>query len=137
MARSVASAAAAAVALAVLLALLTLATPSASSAGKAKEKAVDTYCSPTGDYCTEVVRKKGSYFFKLVTFAHRGKARFCAQPKGRRKTCRRTKLRNDGDGVYLARINWNRKFPSKGSARRKVTVFAQGSRLGRALSFKP
>lgn len=108
-----------------------------TAGAQGNEKAVDTYCSPTGDYCTEITRQGSKFFFKLVTFAHRGKAKFCVRPKGGRKTCNKAKLRDDGDDVFLARINWNRNYPSKGKARRKVTIFARDGRLGPALRFKP
>lgn len=117
---------------------LLLGGPLAATAAAQGERAVDTYCSQTGDYCTEITRKGRRYFFKLVTFAHRGKARFCVNPKGPKpRRCKRRRLRNDGDGVYLARINWNRNYPSKGKKRRRVTTFAGGSKLGPALVFKP
>lgn len=107
------------------------------ASAKAKTRAVDTYCSPTGDYCTEITRKGGKHKFKLVTFAHRGKAKFCVKPKGRKKDCKSRKLKADGDGIFVAKIGFEKNFPSRSGLKRKVTVSNSGAKLGPALKFRP
>ena len=98
--------------------------------------AASSYCSPTGDYCTQIFKRDGHRHFALRTFSHRGQVKFCVAGPNGNKTCRNRRLRKSGNGIYVARIRWDTNFPKAGRGTYRVRVYWEGYRLGPALTFR-
>ncbi len=115
----------------IALLLLALAAPASASA-----QARDSYCSPTGDYCTSVTERGGGYLLRLATFSFRGPVRVCVEPPKGRGTCKRFQIRKGKAGIYVSSVRWGRHFPDRGKGTYRVRWQKFGSTLGPALSFK-
>lgn len=103
-------------------------------ADKAKGSTLDSYCSPTGDYCLAVTRRHGRIKFEISTFSFSGKYEICVKgPAGRE--CKSSKLRDEGN-LYSDRVDWLKKFDSAGPGRQKVVWKLSGTTLGEALHFQ-
>ena len=94
-----------------------------------------SYCSPTGDYCTQVKKKDGRVYLRLATFSFRGWVRVCVRDPRDWRTCRVSRLRKRG-GLYRSSILWNRRYPNAGRGSYRVRWYWQGNRLGPALTFR-
>ena len=98
-------------------------------------QAASSYCSPSGDYCTQVKKKDGRVYLRLGTFSFRGWVRVCVRdPRGRR-VCRASRLRSRR-GLYRSSILWNRRYPGGGRGVYRVRWYWEGNRLGPALTFR-
>ncbi len=108
----------------------------ATSAAEARAKVIDSYCSPTGDYCVAIRKADGQFHFRLARFGRWGKQTVCVKLETRVcRTYRRNKL---GSDLYEWRANW-RAFPDQGGGRYSVRWFdkAGGYPVGPALHFRP
>jgi hypothetical protein len=94
-----------------------------------------SYCSPSGDFCTEVVRQGDDAILRIGTFAHRGRYRLCVTAPDGSRVCKRFRLRNDGDGLYVSRVRWSRHYPDEGRGVYRVR-WQQSGNLGPRLSFR-
>ncbi len=115
--------------------MLADATPAdGSSGGSAPEPQVlDRYCSPSGDYCTGIVERRGQ--IKLVLSASfGGEYEICVRSPDR-KRCRDSRLKPTG-GPYLNAVDWRRRFADDGPGRYKVVWRMFGEKLGETLSFR-
>src|SRR4051812_22564966 len=56
--------------------------PTAAQAG-----VVDSYCHPTGDYCTGALKQKRRIKLKIATFSFRGSYGLCVRTPRRRTFC--------------------------------------------------
>ena len=117
----------------VLAALVSLtAIPAASAASSV----VDSYCSPTGDYCTLIVKKAdGSIVFSIRAFANYfGQAEACVKKDTR--ACRSTSPRKD-NGLYFWNIRRQGNYPNEGPGEYKVRWRdSGGNAIGPALYFR-
>lgn len=100
----------------------------------AKRATLDSYCSPSGDFCTAVTRRADRIKFELSTFSFSGKYEICVRGPADRE-CKTSKLQNDGD-LYSDRVDWLRKFDSAGPGRQKVVWKLSGTKLGETLHFR-
>ena len=98
-----------------------------------KRSVVDSYCSPTGDYCTGITIRRQRVKFEIGTFAFRGRYELCVRA-GSRKDCEFFRLERDHD-VYTDKIDWARHFPSA-PGEYKVAWKKFGHRLGPQLGFR-
>jgi hypothetical protein len=112
--------------LAVALLLLSAATAEARS----------SYCSPTGDYCTSVQKKRGDVLLRVATFSFRGSVRLCVRAPDGTATCKRFRLLRGRAGIYASTKGWKRHFPDKGHGVYRVRWQAGGANLGPRLSFR-
>jgi hypothetical protein len=94
------------------------------------------YCSPTGDFCTAVVRQGDDAIFRIGTFAFGGRYRLCVTAPDRSRRCKRFRLRPQGGGVLGSRVRWSRHFPGKGRGLYRVRWRKFGNNLGPRLSFR-
>ena len=99
-------------------------------------EARSSYCSPTGDYCTQVFKRNGHRHFQLRTFSYRGEVKICVAAPNGVKACRKRRLRSRSRGIWVATIRWDTDYPSGGRGTYRVRFYWQGTRLGPALSFK-
>jgi hypothetical protein len=105
-----------------------------SLAGTASAAMRDSYCSPTGDYCTSAKRKAGAVRLRLGTFSFSGRYRLCVKPTTGARTCKTFPLRRVG-GQWVSDVRWYRNFPSRGTGLYTVTWHYGGVRLGPPLTF--
>ena len=123
------------IALAVLaaLALIICSLPSATLA----RTVLDSYCSPTGDYCTGAFREQGRIKLSISTFSFTGEYQLCIDPPTGRdiRDCKSFELRTKPNGVYSSRIDFARNFSGWGRGRYGVSWLLMGSRLGPLLRF--
>jgi len=118
---------------ALVAALSLVAVPATGATGS---HVVDSYCSPSGDYCTQVVKKAdGTIVFGIRAFAdYFGKATACVTKVTR--VCHSTTARKDTHGLYLWNIRWQGNYPKEGPGQYKVRwSYAGGSPIGEALYF--
>lgn len=100
-----------------MLASLVVALPmTPASAGG---KALDSYCSESGDYCTYVVQKdSGAISFEIRAFANYfGRATACVTKDTR--VCHGRSPHRD-EGLFVWRIRWQDNYPDEGSGRYAV-----------------
>ena len=122
------SAVAATLALIVSTATMTTASPAT--------RVLDGYCSPSGDYCTAVLRKDdGTIVFTIRAFANYfGRAEACVTKETR--ICRSRSPR-EHDGLFDWTIRWQGNYPREGTGRYTVRWLDEsGGRLGPALHFR-
>ena len=105
-------------------------------AASAASKVVDSYCSPTGDYCTQIIKKAdGSIVFSIRAFANYfGQAEACVKKDTR--VCRSTSPRKD-NGLYFWNIRRQGNYPNEGPGEYKVRWRdSGGNAIGPALFFR-
>ena len=98
-----------------------------------------SYCSPSGDICTSVVRKSGAVYLRIGAAAQYFKRyRLCVTTPRPRTTCRVFRLLKDETPqgtLYGSTVRWSKYFPRQGDGVYRVAWFA-GNRLGPRLSFR-
>jgi len=107
-------------------------TTDAAAAGKM----VDSYCSPTGDYCTAIHKKAdGTRIFEVRSFPKLfGEVNVCVTKRTR--VCHSARL-NKGPHIWFFHIRWQGNYPKEGFGRYKVRwVLPSGDALGKALYFR-
>jgi hypothetical protein len=98
--------------------------------------AQSSYCSPSGDFCTEIVRQGDDAILRIGTFAHRGRYGLCVTAPDGSRVCKRFRLRDTGDGLYASRVRWSRHYPDEGNGVYRVRWRQFGGNLGPRLSFR-
>ena len=116
-----------------LLVSLAAAGPAASAGGAAPR---DSYCSPTGDYCTSVKKQGVERFLRIGTFSFTGRYRLCVTPPEGRRTCKGFRLKAEEAGIYGSRVRWGAQFPNEGPGLYRVAWRKSGNRLGPRLGFR-
>jgi len=109
----------------------------AEQSDQARGGSLDSYCSGSGDYCTEIRERNGRIKFEIRAFAEYFDAyKVCVKRPDGKRQCKESKLHRAGD-LYKDRIDWRRHFDGAGSGRYKVVWrIAGGVRLGDPLFFK-
>jgi hypothetical protein len=122
--------------LAVALTLVAVGGPLAGGASAAAPP-LKHYCSPDGQWCTDVVGSKANeILLKLATFNAAGHT-LCVNPPRGKTNCRKLNLVKGSTALYHADVRWASKFPRRGRGLYRVTwKLATGERLGPALGFK-
>ena len=116
-----------------LTALLAMAAIPATAQGA---KIIDYYCSPSGDYCQVVLRKKGKIKLEMRQFPLRGKYNLCVKPPRETFTCKTFRWRRSGP-IFKSTVTFSRYFPSKKRGRYKVSWrTTDGYKIGKTLSFR-
>jgi hypothetical protein len=113
--------------------------PLAAQAG-APSRVLDSYCSPSGDYCTAIKRSaKGQIVLSLRTFAFTDKYKLCVEApvRDQPRECGYWWLKDRGNGVYASNVLMREHFFFKGAGQYRITWwYGDGNRLGRPLSFE-
>ena len=112
------------------VAALLVAAPSAAAA--------TSWCSPTGDACTSVPKRKGVQRLVLQTFSFTGTVRICVTPPTGSRVCKSFKLRTTEGGIHSVDVRWSAHFPNRGAGAYRVTFTpsATGSKYGPTLTFR-
>jgi hypothetical protein len=116
-----------------VLALAILAVPTASASART---VVDSYCSPSGDYCTGIVREGGRIKFSISTFSFSGDYELTVKRGGECRSSKTFRLRSKPSGLNESKIDFARNFSCGGPGRYSVTWSLQGSQLGPALHMR-
>ena len=114
------------VAAAVVSAALVLVAPAAAKT---------TYCSPTGDFCTSVVRLKGVRYLRISTFSFTGRVKICVRDPTAARVRHSFRLRKTAGGVYQVKLIWKRHYPNRGAGTYRASFFLGATRLGPVLAF--
>lgn len=101
----------------------------------ASASAANSYCSPTGDYCTSTQRQSGAVYLRLSTFSFIGPIRICVTDPKSKRVCRTFQLRKRG-AMWQVAVRWRSHYPSAGPGRYRVGFFLGRTRLGPALDFR-
>ena len=104
-------------------------------AGTASAKLLDSYCSPSGDYCTSVVQKHGRVKLHFGTFNFRGHYRVCVRGPHRTRVCHSSKLRHHRYDIYSDQIDWARRFPHRTDGTYHVSWY-KGVKVSPTLKFR-
>ena len=115
---------------ALILSAATVTTASAAS------EVLDDYCSPSGDYCTYVMKKdSGAILFQIRAFANYfGRSQACVT-KDTRVCHSRSPHRHHQ--LYEWNILWQGNYPNQGTGRYTVRwTDKSGNRIGHALHFQ-
>ena len=105
-------------------------------AAHAASTVVDSYCSPSGDYCTLILKKAdGSIVFSIRAFANYfGQATACVKKETR--ACHSTAPRKH-NGLYFWNIRRSGNYPNEGPGEYKVRWRDTGGNpIGPALYFR-
>ena len=105
--------------------------PSTASAGHQ----LDSYCSPTGDYCTGVFASRGSVSTILRTFSFRGDYELCVRAPRESFDCRTFTLRGKAHGIYEGRVGLAGQFGPLRRGRYAVRWRSGGYAIGPTLHF--
>ena len=97
--------------------------------------AKESYCSPTGDYCTSVAKRQGVRYLRLGTFSFTGRVRICVRDPSAARVCHSFRLRRSGP-LYEVKLIWKRHYPNRGAGTYRVTFFYGTTRLGPVLAFR-
>lgn len=112
--------------------------PLAAQAG-APSRVLDSYCSPSGDYCTSIARSaKGKIVLGLRSFAFTDKYKLCVEAPVRQqpRECGYFWTVDRGNGLYVSNVVMRDHFFFKGAGRYRITWwYGDGNRLGKPLSF--
>ena len=95
---------------------------------------LDSYCSPTGDYCLAIQSQKGRVKLQIVSQAFTGRYTLCVKGPQSRK-CREFKLEDIGSS-YADSIDWERRFGFQGDGTYLVQWKLGGTVLGKTLGFR-
>lgn len=95
----------------------------------------DSYCSPSGDYCTSVKIKQGEATLQIGTFSFSGGYTLCVEPPDGRESCKKFDLKSD-DGIFGDEVKLARHFPAGGAGTYVATWKKFGGPLGKSLKFR-
>lgn len=98
--------------------------------------AKSSYCSPSGDYCTGVLKRPGGIALRIGTFSFTGKYRLCVRGPDGKANCRAFSLKKTKNGIYRSTRGWSKNFPDRGKGTYRVRWQKFGSNLGPALTFR-
>lgn len=103
----------------------------AASAGRS----LDSYCSPTGDYCISVLGPKAKPSFVLRSSALTGQYKLCVKQAGYERQCGWWQLKSVGHGVRASRVAIADHFFLVGAGDYTFSAFYGNHQLGRGLHF--
>jgi hypothetical protein len=113
--------------------LLALVLVPAASAGQHQ---VDSYCSPSGDYCTGVIRADGRIKLLVRTFSFLGPYILCVRPPGEPRECNSYPLAELKFGIHASRVDFVRHYSHFRHGRYAVSWHSEGFRIGPTLHFR-
>jgi hypothetical protein len=95
-----------------------------------------SYCSPSGDVCYGIVRRRDGVVLRIDTI-ERYFARYtlCVTSPRRRRVCGSFPIFRNGP-VWTSTVRWQRQFPNHGRGRYEVSWRLGSPPLGPVLSFR-
>lgn len=100
-------------------------------------KVADTYCLPSGESCTAVLREHGRIELAIRSFAVTKSYQLCVRPPGSRLECHSYRMTRVRDSLYASKIDFARHFSHSRHGRYVVKWKAGGTRaIGRPLHFR-
>lgn len=101
---------------------------------EAQRGELDSYCSPTGDYCLAIQAQKGRVKLQIVSQAFKGRYTLCVKGPESRE-CHEFTLEDIGSS-YADSIDWERRFGAQGDGTYLVKWKLGGTILGKTLGFQ-
>lgn len=120
----------------VISVLLVVAVAALPAPADARNKVLDQYCSPTGDYCTNLHRDNGKVVAEIGTFSFSGKYQLCVNPPRAGQDCSQFRMRRVPHGIFRGRVKLARHFNLRRSGRYSVSFRLDGYKLGQTLHFR-
>lgn len=105
----------------------------AAAPGSASAGVVDSYCSPSGDYCTGILRENGRIKLSISTFSFTGEYKLTVKLPGVCRQVKTLRLRPKPHGIYSSSIDFRRSFSCDEPGRYAVTWRWRGIQLGPVL----
>ena len=95
-----------------------------------------SYCSPSGDLCYGIVRRRDAMVLRIDT-VERYFARYtlCVTPPRGRRVCGPFPVFRNAP-IWTSTVRWQRQFPNRGPGRYTVTWRLGSGPLGPALGFR-
>lgn len=95
-----------------------------------------SYCSPSGDFCEGALKVRGRTYLSL-TLAAKYFSRYdlCVKPPVGARECHRFSVKRKGS-LYESRIRWSAHFEDHSRGSHRVAWYADGTKLGRGVSFR-
>jgi hypothetical protein len=106
-----------------------------SSSASAAPRPLDSYCSPTGDFCIGVFGPKADPEFRLQTFSFTGQYKLCVKQKHYERQCGYWKLQYGPHGTRKSYVVLNDSFFLEGAGKYTVSAYYGNGQLGRGLHF--
>jgi hypothetical protein len=106
-----------------------------SSSAGAAPRPLDSYCSPTGDFCIGVFGPKANPEFRLQTFSFTGQYKLCVKQVGYDRQCGYWKLQYGPKGTRKSYVVLKKSFFLEGAGDYTVSAYYENSQLGRGLHF--
>ncbi len=104
--------------------------------GASERETLDSYCSPSGDYCTAVKVKKDRLRFEVRAFApYFAEYKVCVKGPGGGRECAESQLHEAAGNKFKDSIDYLKHFTAEGPGDYKVVWKIPGSRLGDPLFF--
>ena len=94
-----------------------------------------SYCSPSGDYCTETDVKNGFRRLRIGSLSFSGRYQLCVTGPQDIRQCKRFRMTENQNGLYGDSVRWRRQFSFQGPGAYRVSWHKFGSRLGPVLGF--
>ncbi|MBS1879200.1 MAG: hypothetical protein JST31_06790 [Actinobacteria bacterium] len=119
------------------LSILALAVAAAAlaPASASAERALDSYCSPSGDFCIAIAGSKRQPEFVLRSFAFAGQYKLCLKSPSHDRECGWWRLKKGRHGVYASRVSIADSFFLTEPGHYRVSAFYAEQQLGRGLDF--
>ena len=109
---------------------------SSTAEASAKTKIIDSYCSPSGDFCQGVIRKNGRIKLVMDQFPLRGKFQLCVKPPRQSQSCNKFRWRKKKGSLYRRGVDFASNYPSRQKGLYKVSWRSSGSKVGETLRFR-
>ena len=108
-----------------------------SAPDAAERETLDSYCSPSGDYCTKVVVASNNRLkFRIEAFApYFAEYKVCVKGPGGGRQCAESELQEGSGNTFKDSIDYLKHFTGEGPGDYKVVWKIPGSRLGDPLFF--
>lgn len=107
-----------------------------SAAATPAAQAAESYCTPSGDYCTSAAKTNGVRTLRLSTFSFRGKVDICVKATGATRVCK-TRTLHGHNGLWSVSIRWSTNYPRQPKGTRRVSFIShEAGKIGPTLTFQ-
>lgn len=119
-----------------LLAAAVLSATTALAIGSPAQAApLDSYCSPTGDFCLFAKERAGQIKLGIRSFNDLGRYKLCVDPPRQRSQCKKSKLSRRKADIYADTLKLAQVVSSRPAGRYAARWELNGNRLGQPVRF--
>jgi hypothetical protein len=102
----------------------------------APASAASTYCSPSGDLCYGAMANPPVRLNITLMAEYFKRYRICVTGPDGERDCKRFRIRQVNNGLWVGKVRWARHFPNRGRGTYKVRWFGLGEALGPPVTFR-